>query len=278
MEEVIRIPRNFEANETHTHTDAHSSGVAWGAVAGGAFVMAAVCLIMMALGAGFGLSAISPWSRTPTAATLGTSAIVWMILMQVVAGALGGYLVGRLRTKWVSVHTHEVYFRDTANGLTAWAVGFVLSAAFLASSATTMLGEAVRAEPSNAQVAGSVTDPNSYFTDELFRSDSTHPKVDAAVTAEAGRILAHSLFAAEATPGDTAYLTQLVAARTGLTPTEANNRVNQVIADARQTADAARQVAARLLLWTFLSLLIGAFTASYAATIGGRIRDHVPAM
>ena len=43
--------------------EAHSSGVSWGAVMGGAFVAAAFYMILLALGAGFGLSAVSPWSR-----------------------------------------------------------------------------------------------------------------------------------------------------------------------------------------------------------------------
>ena len=35
-------------------SEAHSSGVSWGAVIGGAFVAAAFYLILLALGAGFG--------------------------------------------------------------------------------------------------------------------------------------------------------------------------------------------------------------------------------
>ena len=46
-------------------------------------------------------------------------------------------------------------------------------------------------------------------------------------------------------------------------------------AAARQAADLARKAAAKLSLWTFVSLLAGAFCASYAATVGGRQRDHV---
>ena len=66
-----------------------------------------------------------------------------------------------------------------------------------------------------------------------------------------------------------------MAARTGLNQSDAEKRVSEVIAAARQAADTARKAAAHLLLWIFLALLIGAFCASYAATIGGRQRDHV---
>jgi hypothetical protein len=47
---------------------------------------------------------------------VGWIAIVGLILNQVIACALGGYLTGRLRTRWLNVHTDEVHFRDTAHG------------------------------------------------------------------------------------------------------------------------------------------------------------------
>jgi len=77
---------------------------------------------------------------------------------------------------------------------------------------------------------------------------------------------------------DQTYLGRLVAARTGISQPEAEKRVSDVIADARQTEDTARKATAHLLLWFFLALLMGAFSASYAATIGGRQRDHVKAV
>ena len=73
---------------------------------------------------------------------------------------------------------------------------------------------------------------------------------------------------------DQTYWVALVAARTGISQPDAERRVSDVITEARQTEDAVRKTTAHLLLWLFLSLLIGAFSASLAATIGGRQRDH----
>src|SRR5664280_3694072 len=121
--------------------EAYSAGVSWAAVIGGAFVSASLALILLALGTGLGLSSVSPWSNLgASASTVGKGTIVWLILTQIMASALGGYLAGRLRTKWVNVHTDEVYFRDTAHGFLVWAVGMVITAAFLASAATSMVG------------------------------------------------------------------------------------------------------------------------------------------
>src|ERR1700682_5278826 len=91
--------------------EAYSSGMSWPAVIGGAFVAAALSLILLALGAGLGLSSVSPWSNAgASAAAVGKAAVAWLIAAQIMASAMGGYVAGRLRTKWASVHTDEVYF------------------------------------------------------------------------------------------------------------------------------------------------------------------------
>jgi hypothetical protein len=85
-------------------------------------------------------------------------------------------------------------------------------------------------------------------------------------------------------PEDKAYIGQLIAQRNGLSQADAEKRVDDTIAKAKaaadeaatkakQAADAARKAAAGLALWSFVAMLLGAFVASYAATIGGRHRD-----
>ena len=262
--------------------EAHSSGVSWGAVGGGAFAASASYLILLALGAGFGLSAVSPWSNMgASATTAGVAAVVWLILIEIIASALGGYLTGRLRTKWTLIHTDEVYFRDTANGFLAWAVALVISVTFLASAAASMVGQVAQlsAAAATAGTAASVAEPNGYFVDTLFRSDpvANEPK-DGSAQAEAGRIFANALAQGQIGGADQLYLARLISAKTGISEADAETRVSNTIAAARQTEDTARKVTAHLLLWLFLSLLAGAFSASYAATIGGRQRDHVKAV
>jgi hypothetical protein len=269
----------FELSVPAREREVSSSGISWGAVIGGAFVIAALSLIMLALGAGFGLSAVSPWSNVgASASTAGSVAIVWLILTQIIASAMGGYLTGRLRTKWHSVHNDEVHFRDTANGFLAWAVAVVITVAFLASAAATMAGNA-GSETSRGRTdapPGTAMDANAYFVDRLFRSNpSSTSGIDSSTRAEAKRILARALLHNEVAAADSAYLAKLVAAKTVLNQNDAEKRVNDTIADARQATDNARKATAHLLLWIFLALLIGAFCASYAATIGGRQRDHV---
>src|SRR4029077_11849707 len=112
-----------------TSNEVSSSALSWAAVIGGALVAAATSLILLVLGTGVGLSSVSPWSNQGSfAETVSIAAIVWLVVSQVIASAMGGYLAGRLRTKWVNIHTDEVYFRDTAHGFLVWAVGLVITA------------------------------------------------------------------------------------------------------------------------------------------------------
>jgi hypothetical protein len=250
-----------------------SSGVSWAAVIGGATAAAAMSLILLALGAGVGLSSVSPWSNAgASASTVGKAAIVWLIVSEIIASAIGGYLAGRLRTKWVSIHTDEVYFRDTVHGFLVWAVGLVITAAFLASAATSMVGGVAQM----GATAVSAVDPNAYFVDALFRSDSpSSDRNDASVRAEVGSIVANGLRQQDVSAADKTYLAELIVERTGLSQTEAEKRVSEIFAEARQAADTARKVGAHLSYWTFFALLVGAFCASFAATIGGKQRDRV---
>jgi hypothetical protein len=281
------------------------SGVSWPAVFAGAFAAAALSLILLALGTALGFSAVSPWANSgASASTISGSAIFWMILMQIIAWGLGGYLSGRLRTKWAGIHTDEVYFRDTAHGFLAWAVGLVITAAFLASAAGSMLGGVARggvnaaattSGVSAAETPGRATDPNAYFIDSMLRTTpAPAPVVDAsgvpqltanvpatsgansaAIHSEVAVIFANDLRQGILSPEDKTYLGQVVAARTGIGEADAEQRVANAFTQIQQAADAARKTIAHSSLWIFLALLIGAFSASLAATFGGAQRDNV---
>jgi len=265
--------------------DSNTSGVSWGAVLAGAFVAAALSLSLLALGTGIGFSAVSPWANSgASASTIGFAAVVWLVLMELIASSTGGYLAGRLRTKWVSVHTHEVYFRDTAHGFLVWAVGLVIAAAFLTSAATSVVCGAGRTsvattDGSRSDQMGSAFAQEGYFADVLLRTNAAAPAQDNAFRrGEIGLIFANSLRQGGMTPADKTYLAQVVSARTGLIEPEAEKKVDEVYAQAQLAADNARKGIAHSMYWTFLALLVGAFSASFAATIGGRQRDHVVAV
>ncbi len=293
MQTSIAVPRPTERptlTEMPGRNEAYSAGVSWAAVIGGAFVFASMSLVLLSLGTGLGLSMGSAWWNVGAGAEkIGKAAIAWFIITEILASALGGYLAGRLRTKWVQVHTDEVYFRDTAHGLLVWALGIVVTASLLGAAATSIAGGTTPRTVNSGAAAGaeaSMANPNAYFVDMLFRSNSFQStgsvaqttktqNADASDRGTAERILSHSMAQGAMSSEDRSYLAQLVSTRTGLNPSDAENRVSQVFGDAQQSAEKARKALAHLSLWLFVALLAGAFCSSYAGTIGGRQRDFV---
>ncbi|WP_159995325.1 hypothetical protein [Roseomonas sp. 18066] len=263
------------------------SAISWGAIFGGAAGAAAVSLILLLLGVGFGLAVASPWSG-PTATTIGVTAAVWLIVTQWLSAGVGGYIAGRLRAHWASVHADEVFFRDTAHGFLAWAVATLVTVGLLASATTGVIGGGARALASAGggvvQAAASTAGPalaRSYDLDTLFRRAQPAMQGDnAQAAAEAGRIIASGVANGEVPEADRAYLAQQVAARAEIPPAEARSRVDAAVTRAQQAAETAKQAAetarksaATAALFTGLSMLIGAFIAATAAALGGRSRD-----
>lgn len=270
------LPGTFVAPSTSRrameHPEANSSGVSWSAVLAGAFVTAALYLILLSLGAGLGFSSTSFLPNADISlARIGSVTILWLIFAEIVSSSMGGYLAGRLRTKWTVIHGDEVYFRDTAHGFLSWSVALVVTAAFLGSAATLMLGA-----PGTSETNSAKANPNAYFVDALLRTDGTRPVVDSAsLHEEVSTIFALSLRRGGLSEDDQAYLGQLVSARTGLDRDAASKRVSDIYANASGATAAARKDLAHALLWIFIALLIGAFCASLCGTIGGRQRDNV---
>jgi len=258
-----------------------SSAVSWAAVAAGAVAAAALTLVLLAFGAGMGFSAVSPWgSSGVSASTFEISTGLYLIVVAMLASTIGGYVAGRLRTKWLGVHTHEVFFRDTAHGFLAWALATVVSAAFLATAASNIAGGASAGLSTAASVSGApsaASGPVDYYVDALLRSNPTASPntVDSGVTrTEIAGILMKGLRDGEVSAPDRTYMAQVVAARTGVSQADADKRVSDVINQAKTAIDNARKAAAKLSLWLTASLLIGAFSASLAATEGGYVRDN----
>jgi hypothetical protein len=286
-----------------TTVDAQS-GVSWGAIAAGAVGAAALALLLIAFGAGLGLSSISPWSDSGvSASTFKTGTGIYVVIVAVMSSAVGGYLAGRLRTKWVGVHSNEVFFRDTAHGFLAWAFATLLSATALSSATAYLANGAAAGLGGAASQVGRSVNPADIYVDKLFRPNAgVQPAAPSAPAADAGGSNpAPTSNAASAAPGganngqmraevvrlwtsdfrdnnglssaDKSYVAQLVAARTGLSQADAEKRVNDVVVEAKTAIDDARKGAAKLSFWLTAAMLFGAFAASLAATEGGSLRD-----
>jgi hypothetical protein len=292
IERDVVVPAVSEAGRTP---------FSWSAAIAGAFVATAVTFIIVALGSGIGLSFASPYSSGPSATSLTIAAAVWLVMAQTMGFAAGGYLAGRLRSPAYDGVIGETTFRDAAEGMVVWAIGVVAITAlagalgFFAAGATVHvaagMSSAPRGEPANM---ASTNAPTEYFVDLLFRPGSAaataggprpasdtvgiapagaQPTLSSEARVEVNRILVRSVAQGRVDDNDRAYLAQVVAARTGLSPDEAQRRVAEVESKARDAADKATKAGAYLSFWTFMALLFGGTAATLAGMLGGSLRD-----
>jgi hypothetical protein len=270
---------------TDQATHVSKSAISWAAIFAGTAVAISISLVLVVMGSGLGLASLTPSARSVASlGSLAVLAIVWIVVVQWLSAAFGGYVTGRLRTRWVGTHTHEVFFRDTAHGLVTWAVATTIVAIVVGSAtssllsggvhaATTVASGAAQGAASNAQI-GSVAP---YDVDSLFRTTSPDANSRAMDDrGEATRILANGVSTGGVPEADRTYLASLIAARTGISQPDAQKRVDDVAARARQEAEAARKAAATTSLLTALAMMLGAFVACAAAALGGHERDRHP--
>ncbi len=248
-------------------TEPSMAGVSWAAVAAGAVVSCALTLVLLAFGVGLGLSVVSPWSGAGVTATtfrIGTG--LYLMVIAMLSSSIGGYVAGRLRSRWVGVRSDEVYFRDTAHGFVSWALASVIGAILLATPATSLIGGGVSAVGQSTSAAANRSGPMDNYVDTLFRADSPAAQAQSAsadAKGEMSRLFTSSFRnGGELKSNDRDYVSKVVAARTGMSPADADKRVADVTTEIKADADAARKTTAQLAFWLTASLLLGAFCAS----------------
>jgi hypothetical protein len=252
-------------------------GVSWAAILAGAAASCALTLVLLSFGAGVGFSVVSPWGNSGVSATtfkIGTG--LYFIVIAMISSAIGGYLAGRLRTKWIGVQTTEVHFRDTAHGFLAWAVASLVGAVLLASPANSLIG-GTASGATQAAISSAQTSPMDGYIDTLLRPDSPSAQGQsnpADTRREMVRLFTTSFHnGSDLSATDRTYVAKVVSARTGLSQADADKRVNDVATQVKADLDKARKAAMQIAIWLTLSLFIGAFSASLAATEGGGLRD-----
>lgn len=259
---------------------AGGSYVEWGAIFAGAIGASAISLLLITFGGSVGLSLTSPWPNS--GASVWTTIIVvvwWTVMVQIGAFFVGGYLAGRMRSRW-GESRGEGGFRDGAHGFLVWSVGVIIGAWIVAmtgsgavstaTQAVATLGGGAAAGAAGAAGRSQGTSLNSAL-DSLLRpgpsssasASSTQAGGNAptaagavpfnpvsnqggdssALRSEAGRIFASSIRNGEFTARDRDYLTQVVSQRTGLSQNEAQQRVDQSVNEAKDLEIKARAAA-----------------------------------
>jgi hypothetical protein len=285
---TIDAPAGVVVTNSATAGRDQSSYVDWPAIIAGIVLASAISVVLISFGSAVGLNFLDfGYGDAPNPIFVGIAAATWFLWVQISSFMAGGYLTGRLRRRYFDANEDESDLRDGAHGLLVWA-GAVILGTVIAVGGLGAAANAVGSAASTATVAASnvaegaadAVDPNAYFVDTMFRS--AQPAADSETArGEASRIFAQAALGdGTVADEDRAYLVSVVAANTGLTPEEAQARVDQTIANvetARQEALEAARIARNTgIIGAFLlaaSLLASAIGAYWAAQKGGNHRD-----
>ena len=252
------------------------SYIEWGPIFAGSVLVLGLSLILLFFGSAVGLAIVSPWSNAAVATSVIWGGSFWFLLVQLWSFALGGYIAGRMRHRWFGASETEVHFRDGAHGLLVWGLSVILSVtigSLLVSATNRGTADAGESTSSARSITGA---PMTLALDHLFRqaqpistsSGNYDPRPEAA------RLLFANIRDSSLTVPDRTYLSQLVAAKTGLNQAEADTRVQTVSGQLKLTLDRLRKTTVLLGFLAAASLLVGAATAWWAAVTGGQHRDQ----
>jgi hypothetical protein len=280
------VPPGIEAVEIE-----RGSYIDWPGVFVGVIVASALSWLLLTFGSAIGFASVSPYTATAkTGAALTLAAAAWFALTQIYSIAMGGYIAARLRPRHSVVESDEVAFRDGVTGLTVWGlaivIGLVLAGMVAYGAARTgaqLAGAAVGA-------AASQGDDAAYTVDRLLRPNAPgqapagqaqapagQAADDNATRQQVGRILANALTKGEMPQADKDYLGQVIAARTGVSPEDAQRRLTEIYDQAKaaalEAADKARKATALAGFWTVFIMFAAGLTAWWAGTVGGAHRD-----
>ena len=220
---------------------------------------------------------VSPWANAGAAPSAVTSgALIWLAVVEILSAAVGGYVAGRLRTRWVDLHAHEVISATPQKAA--------------------HMGRGLCCDIDPADVVGNFDcrQPSSYRRLKLRkRSQRARPLLHRQLVplhASGVAVVCHrrcrslatislmfgSSFAEqELNEAIRNYVAEVVAAKKGMMHAAAQQFVTRSSNATRRPTDAARKAVAIRSIGCFAALLMGAFAASLAATYGGRQRDRV---
>jgi hypothetical protein len=275
------------------------SYVEWGAVLAGAVLAAALSFVLLTFGTAIGLSATSPWPGSGLSAkVIASIAVFWVMAQQIGSVMAGGYVAGRMRSRWLE-KGHEAELRDGLHGALVWAVGVLISALLVFATAGAVARTGADLASKAAGSMASSADTMDIVLDTMLRQASTAQAVPGApaapgaaqgtperrraaasdeTRAEISRVLAASVASGSITPENRTYLAQLVAQRTGISQQEAERRVDDAVNAARAAADKARRAAVLTGFVMAAGLIISLGAGWWAAIRGGQHRDtSVPA-
>lgn len=285
--------------------DAFRSRVSWGAIFAGTVVGVGVLLMLTLAGLALGLSSADFGPGQSNGSGFATGAGIWLVVSQLIALAIGGFVAGRLAAipKTTSTAFHGAAVWGLATILMAYmaanAIGSVASTAAsavssVASGVANVAPAAVPGQQTQNQVATQAESAFNSILSEREQKQATNVIGQSAQNVVTGKVtvgqaaanVSRRLFGAGGVvgPEDRQQAINELAEQTGMTQAEAAQAVDNVQNQAKTFADNAPAVinnglteatdaAAGATFWAFIASLLG-LVAAMAAAVFGRPGEH----
>ena len=281
--------------------------ISWGAIFSGIAIAAALYIVLMVLGAGLGLAVMSPWNLQEYAPeTIGTAAVIWIILTQIISSGGGGYIAGRLAMTESETDNQEGHFRSTIHGLVLWALTSIIILLLMGTTVSNMfsggvsvistiskgaglgagagavyLGKSLHSQLSESDADEESVGIDNYALDLLFRplwsgtnsnEQRSAPKSSdtSSHRTEVARIFAYVIQEGNMSDQDKHYVAQIISMDTGLSQADALNRVNETLNQIQNMLKTAKEQAQQT-LDSVRRATIGAALWTFAALFGGAL-------
>jgi hypothetical protein len=267
--------------------------ISWGAVLAGAVIAIAVQVSLSLLGLGLGLSTVDPAAGdTPQAAGLGIGAGIWWVVSNLIALVIGGYVAARLSGM-------PLRGDGIIHGLLTWAVTFLITIYLLTTSVGSMVGGAfnivgntlstlgqgvAEAVPQAAEAAGISPEQIQDQAEQLLRPEQPGQLSAEQARSELVDALRQMVTGSEQEAAQARErAARIIAQQAGISPEQANQRIDQLTAEVQQradqaaaqateAADAAASAASSAAIWAFVAFVLGACAGALGGAMGTRNR------
>ncbi len=247
----------------------------WRSVFAGAVCGLGLAFVLDAFGTAIGLavSSAAPTWRDASIALAILSGL-YLILVAIVSYGFGSFVASRMREPAAAAAEEDRELNDGYHGLVVWGLMTLATAVMLLVGAIGLTRASSTSSSTGPAQSSASENIIAFDLDRLFRgaretSNITYQR------AEAGRILLTTSSHRGMQQDDRAYLVRLVQTVAGLSPADAEARVKDVSARAKQNIDRARNSSVIIAFMTAAAALLGAVAAWFASAAAGREREGI---
>lgn len=268
-------------NTTEIDMNVNVRRITWGAIFAGTLIMLVTMMLLSLLGIGIGIGSINPISDNEPMQGIGTGAIIWWVLSNLIAVFTGGFVTGKLTNSnykgsgllhglvaWSLYTVISFFILTTTVGAIFSGVGSMVtkSVSSIGSGVGSLIENTMGKEKGDLNIKGALN---------KIGINEKDVNVDQLMADLKQLVFKNGKINKDIQPEDVerviAQNSKLSAEQAGQLSNEINKIYQQALAqweDVKLGIEKANDVAAKAAIWSFVALLIGAILAGVGGKVG----------